>query len=1029
MAGEMSYQRVPPQPAISSRIPEPRRTDRHSRQPLRRIARWLILAAVCSLVASASQAADPPRPVLRSIYPAGGQAGTTVLVAIDGAALDGPAFDSLQAAAATGGPAAAAPRLWFADSRISAVARGPKTFEVTLPANLPCHRLDVRVVGRHGISGPRAFQITPARDRLEQEPNDLPPQATAVGTIDGTINDAIDRGSGSAINGDSQGTIHETSTGNATGTPAATDLTAAAIVLNGRLEKAADIDSYRVALRAGQTVVCELWADRLDSPLRGALEIFDAAGRRLVSDRGRLGSVDPRIDFIVPADGSYTVRVFDQTYLGGADYVYRLAVDAGPRVDFATPAFASHAGARSAATLWGRNLDRAAVAPARPPQSGSAKSLERFEAEVDLAPSQVDWPPLRPAREAFVDALAARWSTGLQPFTQAFSQPPREPFPLIHTEFRSTETDSSRAMPTTLPQVPTAAPAHTSPATTPPSDTPPSGAPPSNAIGASTPARDRYAANKAAANEAPPSTLPASVTPLIEDGDSNHSAAMARTVSAPVDLAGRLGGADERDWYAFEARRGEVFWLEGFAERLGAPVDLELFVFDSDGRELLQLTDQPRNPLGTRFPTDTTDPAGRFTAPRDGSYFLVASNAIGGAAADARRRYAVTFRREEFDFRLVVVPRAADAGAGLRAARGGREPLDLLVQRRNGFTGPVRIRTEHLPAGWSCDDSWIGANEDRGLLVVTAPATGAPELAQPRWLGVATIVGRDLQREAVTGAATRVGDPRGVARTTHGAPIASVGEAPLFVEAAVETPLASHQAAVAAANAGFAEEAAARLPLLYQDSVVEVRVDVRRSAGADGPIELRAIGLPRGVRADFVTIPASDNRGWLTLSVARDQLDGPFSFAIQADLLPPEPATRPTGAATSRRTPKTPVSTTVSNLLSARVAPGRIQMAIDPRTPRKIARGEVIHVRYSAERRHGFIGKIHTELAAPGGVRGIRGRGVTFTSQTETGEIQIIATENAPLGPITGLRLEAIGTVEDQPTYLGGCLLDLEIIE
>jgi hypothetical protein len=104
-------------------------------------------------------------------------------------------------------------------------------------------------------------------------------------------------------------------------------------------------------------------------------------------------------------------------------------------------------------------------------------------------------------------------------------------------------------------------------------------------------------------------------------------------------------------------------------------------------------------------------------------------------------------------------------------------------------------------------------------------------------------------------------------------------------------------------------------------------------------------------------------------------------------------------------------------------------VTIDPRTPRKIARGQVIHIRYKAERRHGFIGKVHTELAAPGGVVGIRGRGVTSTGQTEAGEIQVIATENAVPGQLVFLRLEAVGTVEDQPLYRGSRFVSLEITE
>lgn len=965
MASETTFQRVPPRDSSSSlrnvRLCELRRRGSRSRDmqidtrrlsPVGSLRRSLLLprSAVRLLIvvpallalnvffsafsaypflsalfsAPSAVAAEAPRPVLRSVFPAGGQAGTSFVVDIDGSALDGPPFDLPTSTAAN----STSPRLWFADSRISAVARGPKSFDVTIPAEVLCHRIDVRVVGRHGISGPRVFQITPAAERLEQEPNDTPAVATS--------------------------------------SPTPIDASSTAIIFNGRLEKPADVDCFRVACRAGQKVVFELWADRLDSPLRGTLEIIDATGRRLIADRGRLGAVDPRIDFTVPADGEYTVRVFDQTYLGGADFIYRLAVDAGPHVDFATPAMLSMTASRLPLTLWGRNLGSSPAGVKHgAPRLGFA-SLENQVGELDVARQGTAWTPLRPSREAFVDMVAARWSSSFQPFPLALSNA----MPLNATTNHSV-INGGLLDPTALNNTPL----------------------------------------------------------LVEDGVGNHGSATAKTVAVPSDVAGRLAAADEQDWYVFEARRGEVFWLEGFAERLGAPVDLELFVFDAEGRELLHLADQPQNPLGTRFPTDTTDPAGRFTAPRDGSYYLVASNAIATGSADDRRRYAVLLRREEADFRLVVTPRTAEAGAGLRAPRGGRESLDVLVHRRNGFAGPLRISSANLPGGWNCEESWIAADEDRGLLIVTAPASSPPEIASPIWHGVANVAGQEIRRAATTGAATRIGDPRGVARTTHGAPIAGVGEAPLFVEAAVETALDSHRASVVSVNTPDPLGAAVNLPVLFQDSVVEVRVDVRRAAGAEGPIELQAIGLPRGVRADFATIPTGEVRGWLSLWVGRDQVVCPFSFAIQASLLPPEPAPAAAAAATARRSTKPPVSTTVSNLLSAQIAPGRIHMAIDPRTPRKIARGEVIHVKYSAERRHGFIGKIHTELAAPGGVRGIRGRGVTFTSQTETGEIQIIATENAPLGPIHGLRLEAIGTVEDQPTYLGGCLLDLEIIE
>ncbi|MDP6445102.1 MAG: hypothetical protein QF805_14995, partial [Pirellulaceae bacterium] len=104
-------------------------------------------------------------------------------------------------------------------------------------------------------------------------------------------------------------------------------------------------------------------------------------------------------------------------------------------------------------------------------------------------------------------------------------------------------------------------------------------------------------------------------------------------------------------------------------------------------------------------------------------------------------------------------------------------------------------------------------------------------------------------------------------------------------------------------------------------------------------------------------------------------------------------------------------------------------LAVDLDAPRRIHRGETITLNYTAKRKNGFIGKIHTEMAAPGEVEGLRVRGVTFVGQTETGTLQIIANKDAPLGQQPFLRLEGVGTVEDEPVYLGAVFLNLEIVE
>jgi hypothetical protein len=114
------------------------------------------------------------------------------------------------------------------------------------------------------------------------------------------------------------------------------------------------------------------------------------------------------------------------------------------------------------------------------------------------------------------------------------------------------------------------------------------------------------------------------------------------------------------------------------------------------------------------------------------------------------------------------------------------------------------------------------------------------------------------------------------------------------------------------------------------------------------------------------------------------------------------------------------------------VQPAAFDVDVDPFAVTKARRGDTIQIAYSSRRRNGFIGKMHTEIAAPGvvtDVPGLLGRGETFTGQTETGSLQIVVNMDAPLGPQRFLRLFTVGVVEDEPMYFGSHFLSLEIVE
>lgn len=124
--------------------------------------------------------------------------------------------------------------------------------------------------------------------------------------------------------------------------PSQSQVVSLPFVINGRVQKPGDVDVLRFNGRSGETIVAEVMARRLDSPLDGVLQLTDAAGKQIAfnDDNEDKGSglnthhADPRLAVALPADGEYFLHLRDTQGKGGPEYAYRLRVSA-PRPDFA----------------------------------------------------------------------------------------------------------------------------------------------------------------------------------------------------------------------------------------------------------------------------------------------------------------------------------------------------------------------------------------------------------------------------------------------------------------------------------------------------------------------------------------------------------------------------------------------------------------------------------------------------------------------------------------------------------------------
>ena len=201
------------------------------------------------LVGQGSLLAELPVVRLLTVFPPGGKIGSQVEVALSGADLD------------------EASQLHFSHTGITAKQKVGETnglpeankFLVNIAAGVPPGIYEARVVGRFGISNPRAFVVSDLPETIAPTTNHSSATAAAI---------ALDS------------------------------------IINGHAEANA-VDFYKFTARKGQRILIECQAGEIDSRMEAAMILYDTAGKELQRDRSG-GS----LDFVAAADGEFRIKVY-----------------------------------------------------------------------------------------------------------------------------------------------------------------------------------------------------------------------------------------------------------------------------------------------------------------------------------------------------------------------------------------------------------------------------------------------------------------------------------------------------------------------------------------------------------------------------------------------------------------------------------------------------------------------------------------------------------------------------------------------
>lgn len=247
-----------------------------------------------------------------------------------------------------------------------------------------------------------------------------------------------------------------------------------------------------------------------------------------------------------------------------------------------------------------------------------------------------------------------------------------------------------------------------------------------------------------------------------------------QAVPAPTEIAGRFEKSGDVDRFVFEAKAGEVLFIEAFAKRYGSPADPLLTLDQMTGpdgmpkeRRIASEDDQATNLAPKVFDTPTDDPVVRFDVPEDGRYRVTLRDRYFASRGDRSLFYRLSIRRPIPDYRLVAVPVWRDKvdspfqPGGISLRKGESVTLPIYAFRRDGFNGPIRVAVENPPAGVSTTGVTIGEGQTSALLVLTAADDAATATGLLKVVGTADLPeaperpAQAAQREARIGTIVR----------------------------------------------------------------------------------------------------------------------------------------------------------------------------------------------------------------------------------------------------------------------------------
>jgi hypothetical protein len=206
----------------------------------------------------------------------------------------------------------------------------------------------------------------------------------------------------------------------------------------------------------------------------------------------------------------------------------------------------------------------------------------------------------------------------------------------------------------------------------------------------------------------------------VEPNDSIEAATIV-AAKAPATLNGVLGKPGDVDWFAFELAQNQKLNVQGFSRTIGSAADLELVMFDADGREVRRVDD-----------TELDEASFAFNAGKAGLYRLQVRDIARDGGPEFAYRIEVRAGGPQFQ----LLAEAAD----LTVPQGTYQPLAIKVTRTE-FKGEIQLALQGAPPGVTLQPNVIPADAVEFIGQIVAAPSASEGLFTLQVVGTAPVEG------------------------------------------------------------------------------------------------------------------------------------------------------------------------------------------------------------------------------------------------------------------------------------------------